>query len=811
MDKRDGQPPEPGGEDRTQQQQEDGQTTQPPPVSAAGGAAASPAASRRWSSSSSSSVVPVGRRKRSTPRHRPYEAEDDDELTTTEIEVEEELDDSDYSDRYEEEDDEENGKRRSRRLLGSSTSSIDLNSSGEGKTLRNRKVSFQATPRGRYSGESRRSGSSFDHRRSSWDSCDEERLSFHYKPSATFTEDQPRPADNESMVSVGNVLWVVFFGWILYIGYALAALVMCITIAGIPYGRLCWKLKDYYLWPFGKYIVKRPGGRPMVGWLETFSVADLFGRCFGGKTKAPGKDGDAPVPILEAEENPKQRLSIEDQKIGLLSGRKPINQDPGSEQPKKRRSVRSYAMYIIWLCTGGLIVNVLHCIVFAMCWMSVVLIPAAKVMSTGIWLNVQHPKNVRIYRSAPAGEALNVNYYQYSVFGLNVILVNMLPFVAITLVLGYAPLPFHPNPIVLFVTSLFSITPVAYYIGMAVASIAARTNYAIGAMLNAIFGVSIEIILYSVAIWQGGLLELVRAGCIGSLLGDLLLLPGLSMIFGGIKYKEQRFSPTVAGVSSVLLIISIIGIFTPTMFWEVNGGYEFACNNCTAVSTNSTNMACTGCLAGKIEYKDNQRFQDKGEPLIYCVAAILPFAYLVGLLFTLKTHSHLFENPEEEEGEGGGHEGPEWPVWKAVVVLLISITLFSLIAEEMIKAIEPTLDAIGIEQAFAGATVMALVPSSAEYVNAITFAMHNNVALSLEIGSSSAVQICLLMLPVLVGWSAIVDHDVSILMFPMFMVFAIIFAVIIVNYLSIEGKANYFKGCALVIVYILFIVGLFFQ
>jgi Ca2+:H+ antiporter len=121
--------------------------------------------------------------------------------------------------------------------------------------------------------------------------------------------------------------------------------------------------------------------------------------------------------------------------------------------------------------------------------------------------------------------------------------------------------------------------------------------------------------------------------------------------------------------------------------------------------------------------------------------------------------------------------------------------------------------------------------------------MHNNVALSLEIGSSSAVQICLLMLPILVGWSAIVrirllpspplfrwwaachesavsppthpcdqvDHDVSILMFPMFMVFAIIFAVIIVNYLSIEGKANYFKGCALVIVYVLFIVGLFFQ
>jgi len=319
----------------------------------------------------------------------------------------------------------------------------------------------------------------------------------------------------------------------------------------------------------------------------------------------------------------------------------------------------------------------------------------------------------------------------------------------------------------------------------------------------------VEIILYSVAIYKGGLLELVRAGCVGSLLGDLLLLPGLSMIFGGIKYKEQRFNPTVAGVSSVLLIISIIGIFAPTVFWEVNGGYQFNCTSCIPISNETSSMSCTGCLYGQIDYKNNEMFADKGEPMIYAVAAILPFAYLVGLLFTLKTHSHLFENPEDTEG--GGHEAPAWPLWKAILMLLVSITLFSLIAEELIHAIEPTLDVLGLEQAFAGATVMALVPSSAEYVNAITFAVHNNVALSLEIGSSSAVQISLLMLPILVCWSAIIDHDVSLLIFPLFMVFAIIFAVIIVNYLSIEGKANYFKGAALVFVYILFIVGLYFQ
>jgi Ca2+:H+ antiporter len=104
------------------------------------------------------------------------------------------------------------------------------------------------------------------------------------------------------------------------------------------------------------------------------------------------------------------------------------------------------------------------------------------------------------------------------------------------------------------------------------------------------------------------------------------------------------------------------------------------------------------------------------------VAAILPVSYLVGLLFTLKTHAHIFSNAAADEGEGGddGHDAPPWSKLKAIIILAVSIVLFSLVAEELVKAIEPTLEALNIGQTFAGVTVLALVPSSAEVLHPVS-------------------------------------------------------------------------------------------
>lgn len=202
----------------------------------------------------------------------------------------------------------------------------------------------------------------------------------------------------------------------------------------------------------------------------------------------------------------------------------------------------------------------------------------------------------------------------------------MLPLVLGTLVMGYIiPHPYRPSETVLFFCckifspfsfspisiALLSVIPLAYYIGMAVASVSAQTSLAIGAVLNASFGSIVELILYFSAIKAGTLNALVQYTVTGSLLSTMLLLPGLSIFFGGLKHKEQRFNPVSTGVSSVLLMISVIGVFTPTIYYHSWGTYTLNCSNCQQHSANSTGLVCSGCIYEQIKY-DSDPFYREG-------------------------------------------------------------------------------------------------------------------------------------------------------------------------------------------------------
>lgn len=278
-----------------------------------------------------------------------------------------------------------------------------------------------------------------------------------------------------------------------------------------------------------------------------------------------------------------------------------------------------------------------------------------------------------------------------------------------SLFIGY-PLPrlfgVELPAVVLFVCSLASIIPLSYYIGMAISkcvactlvlysltrlcSVAAQTSFAVGALINATFGSIIELIIYWAAIRQGALDQMVQAAVTGTLLGMLLLLPGLSMIFGGLKYPDQRFSAEAAGVSSVLLIVSIIGAFTPTIFYQIYGGYSLECLKCnsTLLTQLTPLLDCRGCqLLPPINLDADNVFVHSVRPLMYVCAAILPIAYGIGLLFTLKTHQHLFSGGEAGGGGHGGEERPSelWPLPKCIVVLLCCTVAFALISEEMVR------------------------------------------------------------------------------------------------------------------------------
>lgn len=210
--------------------------------------------------------------------------------------------------------------------------------------------------------------------------------------------------------------------------------------------------------------------------------------------------------------------------------------------------------------------------------------------------------------------AIGLQYYKYTVGGVNIMFVNLLPLVFFTIFDGLVLLPGVEraehrgekiNPVLaivasqalIFILSLASVIPLSYFIGMAVASISAQSSIGMGAVINATFGSIIEIVLYGIALTQGKG-KLVEGSIVGSILAGVLLMPGMSMISGAFKRKEQKFNAKSAGVTSTMLIMAIIGTLTPTLFYQTYGSVSRSSGVVEWVSYASFSqfeLRCEGC------------------------------------------------------------------------------------------------------------------------------------------------------------------------------------------------------------------------
>ncbi|XP_051807641.1 cation/H+ exchanger protein 1 [Acanthochromis polyacanthus] len=547
-----------------------------------------------------------------------------------------------------------------------------------------------------------------------------------------------------SVITFGNVMYVVLFGWWISLIYVLVGLLMFGTIFGYRYGKVCWKLALYFLWPFGKFIEK----------------------CH----------------------------------------------------------ISTY----IWFLLGYPVLAVVHGLACVLSWLLVFTIPVAKLNAhilTAVLLMA--PKDIQIQRLDKAlrvergvilccYRAFNVYYYKYTIQGINIFALNLLPLVVITLIIGYTD---HEHKYfsaeTTFATAIMSIIPLSYYIGMGIASISAQSNFAVGAVVNATFGSITEMTFYITALLQGHRAatkcyeEIVKAALTGTLLGCILFIPGICMIIGGIKHSEQRFNSRSAGVSSALLFISIGGVFAPTLFSKTFG--NLVCESCSNIPGNaSVPFICKDCHYDTSQ-TDPQLILSHTEPLVYTISVLLPAAYLIGLIFTLKTHSHIYDI-HISDGHGGhahGHHVVHWSRWRALAVLIVATVLMACCADLSTENIEPILAHFSISQYFIGVTVLAMVPELPEIVNGIQFALQNNISLSLEVGSCIAVQVCMIQIPLLILFNAFYDVG-FVLVFSDIHLWASIFSVILVNYIFMDGKCDYFQGTALVVVYLILLALYFF-
>jgi Ca2+:H+ antiporter len=326
---------------------------------------------------------------------------------------------------------------------------------------------------------------------------------------------------------------------------------------------------------------------------------------------------------------------------------------------------------------------------------------------------------------------------------------------------------------VVFGVSALGIVPTAALMGRATEELAARSGPGIGGLLNVTFGNAPELIIALFALSKG-LQEVVKASIIGSIIGNILLVLGAAMFFGGIKHPKQSFQKTGASAQTSMLLLAAAAMLMPAIYVLVLG---------------------KGLPAPRAEAID---YSGTVEHLSLAVAIVLAVSYVAGLIFSLKTHRALF-NPEYEEEDTWG-----WSTRRSVSMLAIAGVLVGVMSEILVGSISEASHSIGLSEFFIGAIVVAIVGNAAEHWVAVLVAMKNKMDLAVNIAIGSSAQVALFVAPFLVFASFVIGPHPLSLVFNGFELGAMLIAILIANYVTEDGESNWFEGFQLLALYVIF-------
>ena len=351
---------------------------------------------------------------------------------------------------------------------------------------------------------------------------------------------------------------------------------------------------------------------------------------------------------------------------------------------------------------------------------------------------------------------------------------------AIYILLIFAPIAAalefaHADHLVLFVISAIALIPLAKLIGDSTEHLATHYGPTAGSLLNVTFGNAAEIIIAVTAI-SAGLLDLVKASITGAIIGNILLILGLSVIAGGFRYKEQSFSRENIGTQSSMLFLAVIGLAVPTIL-------------ASTILSPSENQGQVQLLSDAL-------------------AIILLIVYILGIVFTFVTHKRLFTPPETAEDIQESH-GTHWSKKKSFLLLAASMAGVIVVSEILVASVETTGEELGFGQLFVGAIIVGIVGNAAEHSSAILLARKGKMELSIGIAAGSGTQIALFVVPILV-FAGIAMGQPFTLVFTLLELATIFLAVIILNLIVHDGRSNWFEGVMLTAVYIIIAIAFFF-
>jgi len=359
-------------------------------------------------------------------------------------------------------------------------------------------------------------------------------------------------------------------------------------------------------------------------------------------------------------------------------------------------------------------------------------------------------------------------------FALENLLNWLLVFVPVALLLRYAVHLGSPQAqaVAVFVTSALGIIPLAGVMGRATEHVAEQMGEGVGGLLNATFGNAAELIIAVLAL-RAGLHELVKASITGSIIGNVLLVFGLSAMVGGFRYETQRFNRTAAGLSTTMLVLSVVALVIPAIFHLVAG-------------------------AGARQPERELSLE---------ISIVLMLTYILSLAFTLRTHRHLYAgNREPHTPERGAEAGAPPPAsagstGRAVGMLLLATAGVALMAELLVGAAETTAHSLGWNEVFVGVIVVAIIGNAAEHSTAVLMALKNRMDAALNIAIGSSLQVALFVAPLLVFLSYAIGPQPMNLLFTPMEVVAVGASVGIIALIAVDGESHWMEGVLLLAVY----------
>jgi Ca2+:H+ antiporter len=359
----------------------------------------------------------------------------------------------------------------------------------------------------------------------------------------------------------------------------------------------------------------------------------------------------------------------------------------------------------------------------------------------------------------------------------NIIFTALLVFVPIS-VAGHF---LHWSPLTVFVTACLAVLPLAAWMGTATEEIAVVVGPNLGGLLNATFGNATELIIALVAL-QAGQIEVVKASITGSIIGNLLLVMGFSMLLGGLFFREQEFQSTVARMNASSMNLAVTAMLLPT-----------------AVHVTSAAIA-----------------EPTLQKLSVSVAVVLILVYVLTLLFSMKTHAYLYDvGVAEEEIEKIEDEKAHQPhhapnIWLWMGVLLGVTVLVGVESELLVGSLEEATKELGFTKLFTGIILLPIIGNAAEHATAVVVAMKNKMDLSVAVAMGSSLQIALFVAPVLVlaGWAMGQPMDLD---FNPFELVAVAVAVLTANSVSSDGRSNWLEGVLLLATYVVLGLAFFFH